>query len=132
MGLEKNISFEGFVEYDRITSYYVSTSIVLFPSIWPEPFGRISVEAMASGKPVIATRVGGIPEVVEHGRTGLLVEPGNSRQIAEAVLYLLENKDIAKKMGANGIEEAKNYSPDIISKKYIEVYRQVIEKHEAK
>ena len=129
LGLEDNISFEGFVDYERIPSYYASTSIVVFPSIWPEPFGRISIEAMASGKPVIATRVGGIPEVVEHGRTGLLVEPGDAHKIAEAVLYLLENKDIAKKMGANGIQEAKRYSSRAISRQYMEIYQNVIMNH---
>lgn len=127
--LEKNISFEGFVDYEKIPSYYASTSVVVFPSIWPEPFGRISVEAMASGKPVVAARVGGIPEVVEHEKTGLLVEPGNSSQIAEAVLYLLENEDIAKKMGENGKEEAKKYSSKAISRQYIEVYRRAIDNY---
>lgn len=129
LGLENNISFEGFVEPEEIPSYYASTSIVVFPSIWPEPFGRISVEAMASGRPVVATRVGGIPEVVEHKKTGLLVEPGNSSQIAEAVLYLLENEDVAKKMGEKGKDEAKKYSSQAISIQYIEVYRHVIDNY---
>jgi glycosyltransferase involved in cell wall biosynthesis len=132
LGLGKNILFEGFVDYEKIPAYYASTSIVVFPSIWPEPFGRISVEAMAAGKPVAAAAVGGIPEVVEHGRTGLLVQPWNPSQIAEAILYLLDNEDIAKRMGKNGIEEAKKYSSEVISKKYIEVYTQVIETYGVK
>lgn len=63
-------------------------------------------EAMASGKPVVSTKVGAIPEVVDDGKTGLLVEPNNPQQLAAAVLKLAGNKRLRGKMGAAGREKA--------------------------
>lgn len=122
--IEKNVIFEGIVPYENTPVYYASTDIVVFPSIWPEPFGRISAEAMAAGKPVVASNVGGIAETVIDGQTGILVEPGNSKHIAEALFYLLENPGTRREMGEQGRIIATNkYSANIIGKRYIEVFR---------
>jgi glycosyltransferase involved in cell wall biosynthesis len=126
MGLEKNISFEGFVPHNKIPEYYASTKIVVFPSVVPETFGRIAAEAMVMGKPVIATRTGGIPEIVRHGENGIIVQPKNSRKIADAAIYLLKNETLADRMGKNGqkyVEE--KYSPSIIAKKYFGLYEKL-------
>ncbi len=123
MKLEKNISFEGFVAHSKLPGYYSSTRIVIFPSIVPETFGRIAAEAMAMGKPVIATLTGGVPEIVRHGENGLIVRPKNAKEIADAAIYLLKNETVADKMGKNGqkyVEE--KYSPSIIGKKYFNLY----------
>jgi len=129
LGLSRNIFFEGFVSHSQILDYYASTKIVVFPSVVPETFGRIAAEAMAAGKPVIATRVGGIPELVKHGETGILVSPKNPEEIAEAAIYLLENQDKAVEMGRKGkklIEE--KCSPQVVAKKHLKLYREVIER----
>jgi glycosyltransferase involved in cell wall biosynthesis len=75
--------------------------IVVLPSLW-EPFGLAIVEAMACAKPVVATRVGGIPEIVEHGRTGLLVPPATAAPLAEALLSLIENAALRTRLGEAG------------------------------
>ncbi|MGH7860542.1 MAG: glycosyltransferase family 4 protein, partial [Candidatus Binatia bacterium] len=67
-----------------------------------EPFGRTIIEAMACGKPVVATRVGGVPEIVVEGTTGLLVDPGAPRQLADAAERLLRDERLRSEMGANG------------------------------
>ena len=127
LGIEKNVVFEGVVPHEKTPIYYVSTDIVVFPSIWPEPFGRISVEAMAAGKPVVASDIGGISDTIEHGKTGLLVEPRNPEKIAEAALYLLEDSNMRRKMSENGKKVVKSkYSSDAISKKYLKVYHDLI------
>jgi glycosyltransferase involved in cell wall biosynthesis len=121
--IEKNVVFEGVVPHVKTPLYYASTDVVVFPSIWPEPFGRISVEAMAAGKPVVASNVGGISDTIEHGKTGLLVETRNSKRIAEAVLQLIEDENMQKRMGEEGRKLVKEkYSADVIGRKYLEVY----------
>ena len=68
-------------------------------SIWQEAFGLAVVEPMARGKPVVATTVGGIPEIIEHGVTGLLVPPGDESALANAIGSLLEDQPAAAAMG---------------------------------
>ena len=75
--------------------------VFVLPSLF-EGFGIAILEAMAAGKPVVATRVGGIPEFVVHGQTGLLVEPGNATALAEAIGSLLQDPERAKGMGMRG------------------------------
>lgn len=79
--------------------------IFVQPSFW-EPFGITIAEAMSSGLPVVATNVGGIPEVVLDGETGILVEPKDSDAIVDALLRLIENPDLAQKMGERGRDVA--------------------------
>jgi glycosyltransferase involved in cell wall biosynthesis len=76
--------------------------LCVVPSVWEEAFGLAVLEPMARGVPVIASRAGGIPEVVEEGETGLLVPPGDARAIASAMRRLLENPEERRRMGANG------------------------------
>jgi glycosyltransferase involved in cell wall biosynthesis len=78
-----------------------SLDILVQPSL-RETFGRVLTEAMAGRKPVIATRVGGMPEVVVHNTTGLLVPPQDSKALAQAILHLLQNPAIAREMGEAG------------------------------
>lgn len=106
IGVQENIIFAGTRrDLERI---YPFLNILAVPSLY-EPLGNVSMEAMAFGKPVVASNTGGIPEVVEDGVTGILVPPKDSKRIAEAVIYLLENPDVAKKMGKAGRERVKEY-----------------------
>jgi len=72
---------------------YAACDVVVHASTAPEPFGRVIVEGMLAGKPVIATNAGGAREIVRHGETGLLVEPGNSSTLAEALNELRKNPE---------------------------------------
>ncbi len=78
-GLETSVVHLGFVE--DMPQLYAATDVLAAPSLW-EGFGLMLVEAMAAGVPIVANRVGGIPEVVEAGKTALLVEPGRSAALA--------------------------------------------------
>ena len=75
--------------------------VAVLPSYF-EGMGRVLLEAMAMGKPVVGTRVGGIPDLIEDGVNGFLVEPGNEIQLTEAILRILTEKELAKQLGANG------------------------------
>ncbi len=91
------IHFSGFCP--NILPLLLLVDVVAHCSTSPEPFGRVIVEAMLAGRPVIATRAGGVPEIVTDNRTGLLVEPGDSHALAEAIQRLLKNREFAAKLG---------------------------------
>ena len=72
--LSDNIHFRGEVDHDTKVELYKRARCTLFPIQWPEPFGLVMIESLACGTPVIAMRHGSVPEVIEHGRTGFIVE----------------------------------------------------------
>ncbi len=87
---------------------FAAADIVVVPSSWEEPFGLVVVEAMASGKPVIATGSGGIPELITED-TGILVPRGNSRALAEAIVRLLKNRALRERLGRNARKRAEQH-----------------------
>ena len=91
LGLEKHVTFLGHVT-DTASLYQVS-DVTVVPSRWPEPFGRVVIESMACGTPVIASRTGGIPEILTGEFQANLVEPGNEQQLAAALQTVLSWKE---------------------------------------
>ncbi|HFD32713.1 MAG TPA: glycosyltransferase family 1 protein [Gammaproteobacteria bacterium] len=99
-GLEQNIILTG---YRRdIPAFMELMDIVVHASIRPEPFGMVLIEAMAMGKPVVATKMGGPLDIVVDSETGFLVDGGNTEQMAELIIQLLTNKSLAESMGKKG------------------------------
>ncbi len=98
-GLEKVVTFAGFQQ--DVPSYIAAMDVFVLPSVM-EGFGIVLLEAMAMGKPIIATTVGGIPEIVEDQTTGILVPPKDSSAIAQKIIYLLENPSVREKLGQAG------------------------------
>jgi len=85
------------------------------------------LEAMAAGKPVIASNIGGIPEIIEHQKNGILVEPGDSEALADAIVSLLENKDEKERIGRNARIHAKQYfSTKRVAEEYEKVYEEIL------
>ena len=97
-------SFAGHVRHADLPARYAGASLFVLPSICDEPFGIPLVEAMAAGLPVVATRTGGIPEIVADGETGLLVERGDATGLASAILTLLGDPERRRAMGLAGRE----------------------------
>lgn len=106
MGLKEQVIFTGYRE--DIPAIMQAIDIFVHPSLW-EGFGLVFLEAMAAGKPVVATRVSAIPEIVVDGETGYLVPPKNSHLLTEKILQLLENRVSAYKMGEKGRERLGQY-----------------------
>lgn len=102
MGISSNLTWTGLVEDPVAEGVYAAADVVCQLSRWQEGFGWVIAEAMACHKPVVATRVGGIPEVVEDGRSGFLVAPRQPAQAAEKILMLLADAGLRRRMGASG------------------------------
>jgi glycosyltransferase involved in cell wall biosynthesis len=101
MGVTRDVIFAGFRE--DIPELLSAMDVFVLPSLEDyEAFGRVVIEAMAMAKPVVATRSGGVPEIVEEGVTGILVPPGDAEAMAEAIGALLQDEDRAKQMGLEG------------------------------
>ncbi len=125
-GLEKNITFFGIVDQRQIRKYYQHSRVIVVPSIWPEPCGRTIIEGMASGVPVVATRTGGTPESMVHGKHGYLIPAGNSSIMASTINSLLFKKKLLSVMGVSARNYAKKmYNTDVVSGTYLSFYRKV-------
>lgn len=101
------------------------SDIFVLPSLW-EGFGLSVIEAMSLSKPVIASRVGGIPEIVEDGITGILCPPGDAEKIADAIITLIKKPDLRKRMGNSGKERVERFfTSEVMSRSYQEIYSKV-------
>ena len=101
LNLQQQVIFAGHLEQSVLAAYIKASRALILPSL-TEGLGRVAIEAQFLGKPVIASRVGGIPEIIADGETGLLVEPGDERSLAEAMARLLDDAALAERMGAAG------------------------------
>ena len=118
------VSVEDALPHSELAEHYRMADIFIGPSVWNEPFGMVIVEAMASGLPVIATRGGGIPEIVTNGETGFLTERGDSAGLAEAIISLLQNDDLRESMGRAGRKRALQlFSWEKISDQLLSLYQ---------
>lgn len=99
-GLADEVLFLGF--RNDIPRILKTVDIIVIPSLTIESFSMVAVEAMAMKIPVIVTNVGGLPEVVDDGRTGILVPPGDINALCKALKYLIRNLDVRTEMGING------------------------------
>jgi glycosyltransferase involved in cell wall biosynthesis len=103
-------------------------SIAVAPSVCPEAFGIVVLEAMACGRPVITSRTGGLSEIVVDGETGLLVPPGDSIALTTALKRLLTDHDLRQKMGQAGKRRAEEFRASAIVPLVEEVYRTILAK----
>ncbi len=102
LGVHGRVHFTGAVSHGEMPLLYAEHDVLVFPSTWGEPFGRVMVEAMAAGLPVLAAAVGGVVEIVEDGRTGLVFEPGNARDLADRILRVADDADLRARLAASG------------------------------
>jgi D-inositol-3-phosphate glycosyltransferase len=128
LGIENFVIFLGKQDQQLLPYYYSASEIVVMPSHY-ESFGMVALEAMACGTPVVASQVAGLAFLVRDGETGFVV-PGNDVQmLAKRLVELIKDKDLRNKLGNKSAEYAQLYAWEIISEKMIEVYNQVLEKH---
>jgi glycosyltransferase involved in cell wall biosynthesis len=118
-----NLSFVGFV--NNIGDYLSVLDVFILPSNI-EGVGGVLLDAMQFGLPVIASRVGGLPEIVHDGENGFLIQPHNPQQLNEAILRLHDDRHLGQAMGAHGKEFVSNFTPDKMAGKYFELYQAVL------
>jgi len=127
LGLADKILFLGYRK--EVVKIIAALDILVLPSL-REPFGLVSLEAMAMKKPVVATNTGGSPEVVIDGKTGLLVPPRDSGALFSAIIRLLKDKELARKMGAAGRERATSFfSSEFTISRLQEMYNKILENY---
>jgi glycosyltransferase involved in cell wall biosynthesis len=93
--LQKNVVFHGWLDSSAVSDQYSQATAVVIPSIWPENLPTVCIEALATGRPVIGARSGGIPELVQDGATGRIVAPDDADGLAAAILDILSRPDLS-------------------------------------
>jgi glycogen(starch) synthase len=132
LGIEDRVTFLGWVPYDEVPALINSATMVLVPSRWREPFGLVALESAQMGRPVIAAAVGGLPEVVLDGRTGVLVEKENAAALAAQISTLLEDPVRAERMGAAAREHTLTaFKWDRLVDAYQDLYWRLIDQSRA-
>jgi len=125
LNIAEKIEWRGFVSYGKVPRALGELDIFVHPS-WHEGFGRSIMEALAMEKSVVATRVGGIPDLINDGENGFLVPPHNPEALARKIKELIENKNLREKFGKAGREwVAKNFEWDEGIKKFAQLFLEV-------
>jgi glycosyltransferase involved in cell wall biosynthesis len=121
---DDNLRLLGGRSHADVERLYALADVVVHPAVWPEPFSRVPLEAAAFGKPVVGTRIGGMPEAVEDERTGLLVDRSDPQALAKAVLRLLRDADLRRSLGERAaVMVGRTFSADRVVEDLLRTYR---------
>lgn len=123
------VVFTGWLDRDRIGERLRESGLVVIPSLWPEVFGRVALDAYSCGRAVVASRIGGLPELVSP-ETGVLTAPGDAGQLARALSGLVGDGPTLARMGAAAAERARAYSLDRTLDLHEQLYAEVIERRQ--
>ncbi len=118
-----NVSFVGHVE--NVGDYLATLDIFVFPSN-REGLGSILLDAMEQGLPIVASRVGGVPDIVRHGENGLLIDPARPDQLRDAIYELRSSPELRRSLGERGRELAKGFTAEVMWRKYLAIYESLI------
>jgi len=123
MDLGQRVRFLG--PHFNVVPFMQAADCFVCPSVWKEGAGNVNLEAMACGLPVVASRIGGIPEFVEDGRSGLLFTPGDHRELAERIRQLCDDPELRQRMGLEARSNAiRRFSTQSLLAEHLEVYRE--------
>lgn len=126
LGINHAVLFLEKVSKETLYSLYHRAKVYVQPSLY-EPLGITILEAMSMRKPVIATKVGGIPEIITNGFDGILVEPKNSLQLARVITHVLMDSSLRKKLGDNARKKVeKDFTWELVAKKHLELYNNLL------
>jgi glycosyltransferase involved in cell wall biosynthesis len=120
-----HVEYIGEINDSQKSDFLGNAAALLFPIAWPEPFGMAMIEAMACGTPVIAMRNGSVPEVVDEGKTGYIVESEEQAVAALQKLHALDRREVRRVFD-------KRFSARRMAEDYLSVYQQLIEKDQPK
>jgi glycosyltransferase involved in cell wall biosynthesis len=126
LSLEEHIIWRGHVDSATLHSLYAMSAVVAVPSIWPEPFGKVGIEAMGVGRAVVASNVGGISEWLTDSVTGYLVPPNDSTLLANALVRILTDTPLRVRMGDAGKAHAKKFHIEHFCKSLLDLHRRCV------
>jgi glycosyltransferase involved in cell wall biosynthesis len=112
----------GFLQGTALWEQYQQASVALVPAVWPEPCPTVVLEAMAYGLPVVGSRIGGIPDLVADGVSGLLVPPNDAARLAESVQVVLTDHALRKKLGQGARARAWQFDGSVVVPEIVNVY----------
>ena len=115
----------GRLEGPTLDDAYRKASAVIVPSVWPEPCPTVALEAMAYGRPVIASAIGGLTDIVADGQSGLLVRPGDARALSDALARLADEPEERRAMGAEARRRVRAFSASAVVPRIEEIYSEV-------
>jgi glycosyltransferase involved in cell wall biosynthesis len=121
LGIRPRVHFPGATDRDSTASLFKGCALFVLPSRH-EPFGIVNLEAMAAGRPVVATAVGGVPEFVVDGQSGRLVRPDDPGELADAIRWAHDHPAESQAMGAIGYARACDFDWAEIERQYMAVY----------
>lgn len=126
LGISGRVDFIGYRPREELAGYYNRCAVCCVPSLWEnQPY--TCLEAMACGRPVVASSTGGIPEIIENGVNGLLVPAGSVVRLAEAIIRLLEDRKLADSVGENARKTIEmRYDPESVMKRTLKIYERVL------
>lgn len=125
-GQEARIEVTGWLPRQQADDRLATVAVQAVPSVWEEPFGLVAVEAMMRGTPVVASAAGGLAEVIEQGRTGILVPLADPAALAAALLELIDDRGKALRLAhAAHAEAVQHYALDSFIERMIEIYRRL-------
>lgn len=122
----KDVVFVGYADKDELPRYYKTADIFCAPATSCESFGIVLLEAMAVGKPIVASNIKGYASVVSHGVEGLLVPPKNEKMLAQALISVMADDPLRQQMGAKGRAKALDYSWQQIAQRVYNYYVRVL------
>jgi glycosyltransferase involved in cell wall biosynthesis len=125
LGIRECVEFAGRVPHERVKDYMNQAEVFVLSSL-SEGFPVTILEAMACGLPIVATRVGGIPDIIEDGTNGYLVDTMNQEQLAEALLKLLQDEKLRRDISGNNREKAKKYRWDAVAATLEGIYQKSV------
>lgn len=126
-GLQGNVIFTGTRE--DVPDVMNAMDVVAHTSVRGEPFGRVIIEGMSVGRPVVATAAGGVPEFVHDGEDGMLVQPGDAAELASVLRRIFDEDDLRARLSAGALESVKRFSVENHVEKITRLYRRVAERH---
>ena len=122
----QDVEFVGKVSYDDLARYYATADIFCSPATGAESFGIVLVEAMASGKPVVASEIEGYKGILTHEEQGLLFPSKDSEALAQALARLIENPALAQQLGAKGRQTAEQYRWSVVASQVEDYYQECL------
>lgn len=126
LGVGHAVELVGWLDGDGVAAQLAAAQVVVVPSMWPEAFGLTCLEALASGRAVVASAVGGLPDLVQDSVTGLLVAPGDSIALAAAVNRLAADEQLRRRLGRAGRALAAEYTMDRHVNAVLAAYRDAL------